>query len=79
MPAPPVDSIVNVYDTTLPDLSDVVRCVVVSDISAVADATPVLYGYGFPGATAPGAAVGLISARRSFAYPFDSSPVSGTS
>ena len=30
-PEPPVDSIVNVYETTFPHLSDVVRCVVVSD------------------------------------------------
>ena len=28
--APPVDSIVNVYETTFPDLSEVVRWVVVS-------------------------------------------------
>src|SRR5829696_3395483 len=41
-PEPPVDSIVNVYDTTLPHLSDVVRCVVVSDCNAVAAASPVL-------------------------------------
>src|SRR5215212_8801226 len=51
-PAPPVDSIVNVYETTFPAMSDVVRCVVVSDPS---------YGYGSPGGTAPGAAVCLIS------------------
>ena len=29
-PEPPVDSIVNVYETTFPDVSEVVRCVVVS-------------------------------------------------
>src|SRR5215208_2819162 len=54
-PAPPVDSIVNVYETTFPALSDVVRCVVVSAPSN---------GNGSPGGTAPGAAVSLISARR---------------
>src|SRR5262249_11222345 len=43
-PDPPVDSIVNVYETTLPNLSEVTRCVVVSDCSAVAAATPALYG-----------------------------------
>ena len=63
-PEPPVDSMVNVYETTLPHLSDVTRCVVVSDCDAVTAATPVLYGYGSPGATAPGAAVGVIRARR---------------
>src|SRR5687768_18369885 len=43
-PEPPVDSIVYVYETTFPHLSLVVRCVVVSDCSAVADTLPVLYG-----------------------------------
>src|SRR4029453_15607670 len=78
-PEPPVDSMVNVYETTFPDLSEVTRWVVVSDCDAVTAATPALYGYGFPGATAPGAAVGVISARRVAAYSFDSNPASGTS
>jgi hypothetical protein len=63
-PEPPVDSIVNVYDTTLPHLSDVVRCVVVSDCNAGRRCDARVVGYGFPGGTAPGAAVGVISARR---------------
>src|SRR4030095_13670784 len=54
---PPVDSMVKVYETTLPSLSEVTRCVVVSDCNAVAAATPALNGYGLPGATAPAAAV----------------------
>src|SRR3954469_17420331 len=78
-PEPPVDSIVNVYETTLPHLSDVTRCVVVSDIAAVAAASPFTYGYGSPGCTAPGAAVAVINARRWAAYSSDSRPLSGTS
>src|SRR5215207_9184152 len=69
-PAPPVDSIVNVYETTVPDLSDVVRWVVVS---------PPSNGYGSPGGTGPGAAVAMISARRVAAYSSESSPARGTS
>src|SRR5919204_5244265 len=41
---PPVDSIVNVYETTLPSVSDVTRCVVVSDCVTVAAASPFTYG-----------------------------------
>src|SRR3954452_18020123 len=63
-PEPPVASMVNVYETTLPHLSAVTRWVVVSDCDAATAATPALYGYGSPGATAPGTAVGVIRARR---------------
>ena len=50
----------------MPHLSEVTRCVVVSDIAAVAAAWPFTsYGYGFPGCTTGGlAAVVVISARR---------------
>jgi hypothetical protein len=65
-----VDSIVNVYETTFPAVSDVVRCVVVSAPS---------YGNGSPGGTAPGAAVGLINARLEAAYCSESRPLNGTS
>jgi hypothetical protein len=40
MPLPPVDSIVNVYETTFPHLSATVRWVVVSDCTAVTEASP---------------------------------------
>ena len=39
-PAPPVDSIVNVYATTLPQRSAVVRCVVVPARVSLAEAWP---------------------------------------
>ena len=55
-PEPPVDSIVKVYETTLPHLSLVVRWVVVST-EVVSDALPALNGRGSPGATGDVAAV----------------------
>ncbi len=90
MPLPPVDSIVNVYETTVPSSSATVRCVVERSgwSSAVAPVAPAFIrasvappsSVGSPGATGLVAAcVGLISARRSSAKDCDSSPASGTS
>ncbi len=63
-PEPPVDSIVKVYETTFPHLSEVTRCVVVSDWVAVAEASPITKEFGLPGATGDVAAVVVMSARR---------------
>ena len=80
MPLPPVDSMVNVYDTTVPFLSETTRWVVDwRGWETVAD-WPAAAPPGSPGSTGLVAArVGLISARRWAAKLSDSSPRSGTS
>src|SRR5919106_6848273 len=68
IPLPPVDSIVYVYDTMLPQRSVTVRCVVFSPPEAVEAAVaavppPPLYGHGFPAGTGLVEAVPVMSAR----------------
>src|SRR5829696_5034498 len=85
MPLPPVDSIVNVYDTTLPLRSATVRCVVdcrgweiVALLAAAFEDEPSL-SYGSPGATGLVAALSVISGRRSSANDIEVRPSTGTS
>jgi hypothetical protein len=77
MPAPPVDSIVNVYETAFPQRSAVVMCVVDPLRVAVAAAAAVQAGPASPPATGLAAAVEVISARRVAAYWSESSVSSG--
>jgi hypothetical protein len=78
MPEPPVDSIVNVYETAFPQRSAVTMCVVDPLRAAVTAAVDVHAGPASPPATTGGvAAVGVISARRVAAYESESSVSSG--
>src|SRR5439155_5799442 len=84
IPAPPICSIVKVYDTALPLRSTTDRCVVCpgspSEVETLAEADPLppLYGQGSPKPTGLVAAVSVMSARRVAAQSFDSRPLRGT-
>jgi hypothetical protein len=78
-PEPPVDSMVNVYETTLPRLVGGHEMRRRLRLHAVTAATPALYGYGIPGRDCTGCRSGRDQRTARRRVVLRQQPASGTS